>query len=108
MLAGSLIGGAPVLAASAYKNAPAKALSQAVGDLTPQQLEQALARQSNAHGIGVPLMGPESLPDSGIQQLASDVAASRSGGAVIKPYIGQRPNQIRAAVGGLLRNERYV
>ena len=52
MLGGSLLGGAPVPLASAYLNAPAKALKQAVGDLTPQQLEQALARQSNARTTG--------------------------------------------------------
>ncbi|HEY2862783.1 MAG TPA: hypothetical protein VGK37_04090 [Casimicrobiaceae bacterium] len=97
---GGLVGGGIPGAALAYRNAPAKALSQAVGDLTPQQMRDAIARQNNARALGIPLMGPEALPDSGVQQLAADVAASRSGGAVVKPFIAQRPNQVRQAVAG--------
>jgi hypothetical protein len=105
---GGLLGGGTAALANAYTSAPAKAVQQAVGDLTPAQIAAAQAKQDAARVAGgplagVPLMGPEALPDSGIQQLASDVAASRSGGAVIRSFLAQRPNQVRAAVqGGLL------
>jgi hypothetical protein len=101
--AGGLLGMSPVALASAYTNAPGKAVRQAIGDMTPAQITEAQAKQDAARAAGIPLMGPEALPDSGIQQLAADVAASRSGGAVMRPYLAQRPTQVRSAVqGGLL------
>lgn len=99
---GMMLGGGPQMLLQAYKNAPAKALAQATGKLTPEEIAAAIARQNQAAAQGVPLLGPESLPDSGVQQLASDVAATRPGAAVMRPVLAQRPNQVRAAVKGLL------
>jgi hypothetical protein len=101
-LAGGLIGGGAPAVAAAYKNAPARALNEALGPLTKAEINAALAKQAAAKAAGVPLMGPESLPASGLQAMAADVAASRSGAPAINTFMEQRPNQVRRAVSGLL------
>lgn len=99
---GGLLGGGIPAMANAFKSAPAQAVRQATGPMTEQQIAEALAKQAAAQKAGVPLMGAESMPNSGLQQLAADVNASRAGSPAMRQFIDQRADQVRGAVGGLL------
>jgi hypothetical protein len=107
-LVGGLLGGGIPAAANARVSAAPKAIKQAVGNISQADIDAAIARQNAANAQGVPLMGSESLPVSGIQPLTADIASSRSGGAIINPYLAKRPDQVRAAVGGLLSDTAPV
>ena len=85
--------------AQAYRNAPAQMVKEAIGDtLTPQQVAQAKAAQESARQQGIPIMAAEALPDSGIQQLASNTLASRAGNQQMNQFFAQRPEQVKQAV----------
>jgi len=97
------LGGAAV---SAYKDAPAKMVREAIGDtLTPAQIAQAKALQAQAKAQGIDLMAPEVLPNSGIQQLASNTLASRAGNQPMNEFLAQRPQQVTSAVQNRLINQ---
>lgn len=102
---GGLLGGGVAALANAYTSIPGNTIRQAVGDISLEQIAAALQRQAGGKSVGVPLMGAESLPNSGIQQLAADVMASRTGAPVVRNFLEQRPGQVKQAVtgaGGLL------
>lgn len=99
---GGFLGGAVPAGFNAWQNVPQKVVRQAIGDITPQQIADAKALQQQGKNVGVPLMGPEALPNSGVQQLASDIAASRTGAPIMRQFLESRPDNIRNAVGGLL------
>lgn len=95
---GGLLGGGAAAATNAYRSIPGNLVRQTVGDLTPAQITAAQARELKGQAVGVPLMGPESLPNSGIQQLASDVLASRTGAPIVRDFLEQRPGQVKSAL----------
>lgn len=89
---------------SAYRATPGQMVRESTGGMTPEQFALAKARIEQARQQGISLTAPEALPPSGIQQLASDVAASQSGGRVINQFMEQRPAQIQQAVESNLLN----
>lgn len=97
MFIGGLLGATPAAAVNAVKSRQGVVLKDALGKLTPEQIDEAIARQKAAQAQGVPLMGTESL-DRG-HQLASAVRASPSGNVIVDPFLAKRPEQVRAAVG---------
>jgi hypothetical protein len=85
--------------AHSFRSIPGQMIREATGDLTPQQLEQARDMIARAKAQGIDLMAPEALPPSSIQQLASDVIASKEGGRVMNRFLANRPEQVKRAVG---------
>lgn len=96
--AGGLAGGGAAAAMNAYLGIPRNAVKQAIGDISPEQIAGAQVRGMRGEQVGVPLMGPEAFPASGLQQLASDVMASRTGAPIMRNFLEQRPGQVRSAV----------
>lgn len=99
---GSVVGTALAGGPKAMSKNSGKMVREATEDLTPQHWAAALKAQEQAKSVGVPLMGPESLPQGSIQQLASDVAASKTGGRVVGKFIDKRPAQVEKSVGKFL------
>lgn len=75
-----------------------KILSEATGDLKPEQFAEARRQMERAKALGISLSAPEVLPPSSVQQLMSDVAASKSGGQVVNAFMADRPQQVKSAV----------
>jgi hypothetical protein len=95
-LAGGLLGGGGPAALNAMRSKPGAIVKDAVGDLTPAQIQEAIAMQEASKRLGVPLMGTESL-DRG-HQLASAVYAHPSGNQNIDNFLRQRSAQVGPAV----------
>lgn len=87
-----------VQAARVWKDTPMRMIREATGDMTPAQFAEAQQALDKARQQGINLMAAEVMPPSSIQQLASDVAASRSGGQIINQFMARRPNEVKAAV----------
>lgn len=80
------------------KNNPAQMIREATGKMTPEDFADAQRRLDVAKALGISLAAPEVLPVSSIQQLMSDVAASKGGGQVVNAFMANRPAQIKNAV----------
>ena len=92
---GLLGGGIPVLF-NAMKTRTGTIVKDALGPITQNQIDNAIAMQSRARDLGVPLLGTESL-DRG-HQLASAVYAHPSGNQTIEGFLRGRPQQVGSAV----------
>ncbi len=101
-LVGSLLGATAVGVPLAMRSNAGSMVREATQDVSPEQWAAAQAAQEQAKTVGVPLMGPETLPQGPIQQLASDTLASKTGARAMGEVLDQRPGQIRAAVGDVL------
>lgn len=90
-------------AGHAYRSMPGQMLREATGDVDPAEWERARGLLERGKAQGVDLMAPEALGPSSIQQLASDVIASKEGGRVMNQFLANRPEQVKKAVNaGLL------
>lgn len=99
--AGGVFGGGIPALFNAMKSRAGTVAKDAIGDLSPQQIQDAIQTQSLAQRLGIPLMGTESL-DRG-HQLASAVYAHPSGNQTIENFLRARPAQVSNAVDtGLL------
>lgn len=97
-LVGSVLTGTAVGIGPALRTNAGAMIKEATQDVTPQQWQSAIATQEQAKKLGIPLMGPESLPMGSVQQLAADVNASKTGGRTIGAFLDKRPEQITSAV----------
>lgn len=93
-IAGSTLAGVPGMARGNAGNL----LKDALKDVDPADINTAIAAHKTAREIGVPIMGPEALPRGPIQNLAADVAASKTGGGIIFKFSKDRPEQIAKAL----------
>lgn len=80
------------------KNNPAQMIREATGKMTPEDFADAQRRLDVAKALGISLAAPEVFPASSVQQLMSDVAASKGGGQVINAFMANRPAQVKSAV----------
>lgn len=81
-----------------WKDVPGWMLRESTGDVTPQQWAEAQRRMEMGRKYGIDLTAPEAMPPSSIQQLAADVAASKTGGRVFNDFMARRPGQVKSAV----------
>jgi hypothetical protein len=92
-------------AGAAYRSAPGNMIRQATGDVTEMQWEAARKHMEKAKALGIDLAAPEAMPTSSIQQLASDVAASKEGGRVFNRFLANRPPQVANSVNSNLLSQ---
>jgi hypothetical protein len=101
-VAGALVGSGIVGIPLAMRRNAGEMIREATQDVSPEDWARAQVIQKQAQQAGVPLMGPETLPQGPVQQLASDTMASKTGARAIGEVLEQRPGKVREAVGGLL------
>lgn len=81
----------------ATRNAAAL-LKDAVEHNSPEEWNRARALLSDAQKVGVPLLGPEALPENNqLRALTSDVAGSPASGNRLQAFAAQRPQQVEQA-----------
>ena len=96
---GECFGATGTLGWKAVTSTPGRIIREATRDVTPAEWAAAQKLQEQSQAVGVPLLGPEALPKGPVQQLASDVMASKPGGRVLEPVLAARPGQMQTAVG---------
>lgn len=72
-------------------------ISRRTEGLNPENFAKAQDLQTQGQGMGVPLLGSESIPSASLRQLTSDVMASPTGSAPMEQFLQLRPEQIRTA-----------
>lgn len=84
------------------RSAPGNMLRESMGPVDPIEFDKARQMMERSRRLGIDLMAPEAMPPSSLQQLASDVIASKEGGRVMNRFLANRPGQVKQAAAGLL------
>jgi hypothetical protein len=75
----------------------AKLLRRNLSNLTDEEIAAAKQAQETARRVGVPLTGPEALPQGTIRELARDVRANPTGGSIFEKALKDRPQRVEQA-----------